>query len=82
MIEGIFLAISANDIFTIYLAVELQSFALYILASVRRYAYSSIEAGLRYFILGSVASGSILYGTSLIYLYLGTIDLHKIYMQL
>lgn len=77
-----FLAISANDLFTIYLAVELQSFALYIMASVRRYAYSSIEAGLRYFILGSVASGCILYGTSLIYIFLGTTDLHNIYILL
>lgn len=81
-IEGMFSLVSANDLFVMYLAIELQSFTLYILASIRRYSHISVEAGLKYFILGSFASGSILYGISLIYGFLGTTIFNEIYLLL
>lgn len=65
-----------------YLSIELQSFALYILASIKRYSNLSIEAGLKYFILGSFASGLILYGITLIYGFLGTTAFNEIYTLL
>ena len=76
-IEGMFLLVSANDPFITYLAIEPQSLTLYILASIRRYSHTSVEAGLKYSILGSFASGSILYGIPLIYGFLGTLLLMK-----
>jgi len=81
-IEGMFLLISANDLFIIYIAIELQSIALYILTSLKRYSNVSIEAGLKYFIYGSFASGMLLYGVSLVYGSLGTTNLTQIYILL
>lgn len=66
-IEGMFILISSNDLFISYLAIELQGLSLYILASSKQDHFKSIEAGLKYFFLGSFASGLILYGISLIY---------------
>jgi NADH:ubiquinone oxidoreductase subunit 2 (subunit N) len=81
-IEGMFLLISANDLFIIYIAVELQSIALYILTSLKRYSNISVEAGLKYFIYGSFASGMLLYGISLVYSSFGTTNLTNIYFLL
>lgn len=64
---GMFLLVSANDLFIMYLALELQSLALYIICSIKRYSNLSIEAGLKYFILGSFSSAILLLGTSLVY---------------
>lgn len=61
-LEGVFLLLSANDLFVIYLAMELQSLALYLLATLKRYSNMSIEAGLKYFIYGSFASSIMLFG--------------------
>ena len=77
-IEGMFIIVSSIDLFYIYLGVELQSLSLYILASLKKYSNLSIEAGLKYFILGSFASGMFLYGISLIYAFLGSTNLIKI----
>lgn len=70
-VGGMFL-ISANDFLTFYLALELQGLALYLLASMNKKSAQSSEAGMKYFILGSVASGILLFGVSLIYGFSGT----------
>lgn len=57
-----------------YLSLELFSFCLYILASFKRYSNLSIEAALKYFILGSFSSGIFLYGISLLYGFFGTVN--------
>lgn len=77
-VEGMFVMLTSNDLFYIYLGIELQSLSLYILASIKKYSNLSIEAGLKYFILGSFASCILLYGISLIYIFLGTLSLEHI----
>lgn len=79
-IEGMFLMISSNDLFVMYIALELQSLSLYILASLKRYSNISVEAGLKYFIYGSFASGMLLFGISLIYGSVGVTDFTNLYM--
>lgn len=79
-IEGMFLMISSNDLFVMYIALELQSLSLYILASLKRYSNVSVEAGLKYFIYGSFASGMLLFGISLIYGSVGVTDFTNLYM--
>ncbi|MEL6373945.1 MAG: NADH-quinone oxidoreductase subunit NuoN [Pseudomonadota bacterium] len=69
---GMMLMISANDLISLYLALELQSLALYCVAAFRRDAVRSSEAGLKYFVLGALSSGILLYGASLIYGFTGT----------
>jgi NADH:ubiquinone oxidoreductase subunit 2 (subunit N) len=64
---GIFLLCSSNDLITAYLSIELQSLAFYILAAFKKNSTYSIEAGLKYFILGAFSSGLFLFGSSLIY---------------
>jgi NADH-quinone oxidoreductase subunit N len=69
---GMMLMISANDFIALYLGLEMQSLALYVIASFHRDEVRSVEAGLKYFVLGALASGMLLYGASLIYGYSGT----------
>ena len=69
---GMMFLISANNFITMYMGFELMSLSLYILASFRRDSARSAEAGLKYFVLGVLASGFILYGISLFYGYTGT----------
>jgi len=69
---GMMIMISANDLITLYLGLELQSLALYVLAAIRRDNVRSSEAGLKYFVLGALSSGMLLYGASLIYGYVGS----------
>jgi len=64
---GIFLLCSSNDLITAYLSIELQSLAFYILAAFKKNSTYSVEAGLKYFILGAFSSGLFLFGSSLIY---------------
>ena len=64
--------ISANDLISLYLGLELQSLALYVIAAFQRDSTRSAEAGLKYFVLGAVASGLLLYGSSLVYGFTGT----------
>lgn len=72
---GMFIMVSANDFLTIYLGLEMQSLSLYILAAAKREDKNATEAGIKYFVLGALASGILLYGISLIYGYLGTTNL-------
>ncbi|MGO7998266.1 proton-conducting transporter membrane subunit, partial [Rhizobium ruizarguesonis] len=67
----ILLMISANDLISLYLALELQSLALYVVAAINRDSLKSTEAGLKYFVLGSLSSGMLLYGMSLVYGFTG-----------
>ena len=69
---GMMLMISANDFIALYVGLEMQSLALYVVASFHRDDVHSVEAGLKYFVLGALASGMLLYGASLIYGYAGT----------
>ena len=69
---GMMMMISANDLMALYLGLELQSLSLYVIAAFRRNHPFSAEAGLKYFILGAVASGLLLYGCSLVYGFTGT----------
>lgn len=69
---GMGMMVSANDLLTLYVGLELQSLSAYVLASFMRRDERSAEAGLKYFILGSLASGILLYGISLVYGFSGT----------
>lgn len=69
---GMMLMASANNLMSLYMALEMQSLALYVLAAFRRDTAVSSEAGLKYFVLGALSSGMLLYGSSLIYGFTGT----------
>jgi NADH-quinone oxidoreductase subunit N len=69
---GMMIMVSANDLMALYMGLELQSLALYVVASLRRESVKSTEAGLKYFVLGALSSGLLLYGASLVYGYAGT----------
>jgi NADH-quinone oxidoreductase subunit N len=68
---GMLLMISANDLIALYLGLEMQSLALYVVAAINRDSVKSTEAGLKYFVLGALSSGMLLYGASLIYGFTG-----------
>lgn len=69
---GMIVMISANDLMSLYIGFELQSLALYITAAIARDSLRSTEAGLKYFVLGALASGLLIYGISLVYGFAGT----------
>jgi NADH-quinone oxidoreductase subunit N len=69
---GMMVMISANDLITLYVGLELQNLALYVVASFDRDSPRSSEAGLKYFVLGGLSSGMLLYGLSLVYGFAGT----------
>lgn len=69
---GMALMISANDLISLYVGLELQSLALYVVAAIRRDTVKSTEAGLKYFVLGALSSGMLLYGASLVYGFSGS----------
>ena len=69
---GMMVMVSAGDLMALYMGLELQSLALYVVASLRRDNVKSTEAGLKYFVLGALSSGLLLYGASLTYGYAGT----------
>ncbi|MBF9045246.1 NADH-quinone oxidoreductase subunit NuoN [Rhodobacterales bacterium HKCCE4037] len=71
-VVGMMLMVSAGDMLALYMGLELQSLALYVVASLRRDSVRSTEAGLKYFVLGALSSGLLLYGVSLTYGYTGT----------
>jgi NADH-quinone oxidoreductase subunit N len=75
---GMLVMVSAGDLMTLYMGVELQSLALYVIAAFRRDSARSTEAGLKYFVLGAISSGLLLYGASLVYGYTGTTRLSGI----
>jgi len=69
---GMMLMVSANDLISLYLGLELQSLALYVVAAFQRDSVRSSEAGLKYFVLGALSSGMLLYGASLVYGFTGS----------
>lgn len=71
---GMSIMVSANDFITLYLGLELNSLAAYVLAAILRQDQRSAEAGLKYFVLGALASGILLYGMSLLYGFTGSTD--------
>lgn len=71
---GLFLLCSSNDLLTAYLAIELQSLAFYVLASFKKTSTYSVDAGIKYFILGAFSSSLFLFGSSLLYGVTGTIN--------
>ncbi len=71
-VVGMMVMVSAGDFMTLYMGLELQSLALYVVAALRRDSVRSTEAGLKYFVLGALSSGLMLYGVSLIYGFAGT----------
>ena len=74
-VVGMMVMVSAGDLLTLYMGLELQSLALYVVAAMRRDSVRSSEAGLKYFVLGSLSSGMLLYGISLVYGFAGTTNL-------
>ncbi|WP_422785552.1 NADH-quinone oxidoreductase subunit NuoN [Roseibium algae] len=75
---GMLLMLSANGMISLYLGLELQSLALYVIAAINRESVRSTEAGLKYFVLGSLSSGMLLYGMSLVYGFSGQIGFPQI----
>lgn len=69
---GMMVMVSAGDLMALYMGLELMSLALYVVASLRRDSVKSTEAGLKYFVLGALSSGLLLYGASLVYGYSGS----------
>ncbi|MEF3047500.1 NADH-quinone oxidoreductase subunit NuoN [Pseudotabrizicola sp. L79] len=69
---GMMMMVSAGDLMALYMGLELQSLSLYVVAAMRRDSAKSSEAGLKYFVLGSLSSGLFLYGASLTYGFAGT----------
>ena len=75
---GMLLMISSNNLMAMYLSIELQSLALYVLATIKRDSLYSAESGVKYFILGALSSGILLYGFSLIYGFTGSTSFEDI----
>ena len=69
---GMMMMVSAGDLMALYMGLELQSLALYVIAAFHRDSLKSTEAGLKYFVLGALSSGMLLYGASFVYGYTGT----------
>ena len=81
-VVGMMFMVSANDLMILYLGLELQSLALYVVASMRRESLKSTEAGMKYFVLGALSSGLLLYGASLVYGYSGSTNFQSIITSL
>lgn len=75
---GMMMMVSAGDLISLYMGLELQSLSLYVLAAFKRDSQRATEAGLKYFVLGALASGMLLYGASLIYGFTGTVNFVKL----
>ncbi len=75
---GMMVLISSNDLMVLYMGIELQSLPLYVIAAMRRDSVRSSEAGLKYFLLGALSSGLLLYGASLIYGFTGSTNYGEI----
>ena len=71
-VTGMMVMVSSGDLIVLYMGLELQSLALYVVAAFNRDSARSTEAGLKYFVLGALSSGMLLYGASLVYGYAGT----------
>jgi NADH-quinone oxidoreductase subunit N len=75
---GMMMMVSANDLMSLYIGIELHSLALYVVAAMKRDSAKATEAGLKYFVLGALSSGMLLYGASLIYGFTGQTQLDLI----
>ncbi len=75
---GMMIMVSAQNFITLYMGLELQSLSLYVLAAFNRDSLRSSEAGLKYFVLGALSSGMLLYGISFIYGFTGSTDFHAV----
>ena len=75
---GMMMMVSANDLMSLYIGLELQSLSLYVLAAIKRDDSRATEAGLKYFVLGALSSGMLLYGASLVYGFTGHTNLQQI----
>jgi hypothetical protein len=75
---GIFVLISANSLLTVYLGIELLSLSLYAMVAFDRDSGIAAEAAIKYFVLGAIASGVLLYGMSMLYGLTGTLDLDQL----
>jgi NADH-quinone oxidoreductase subunit N len=73
-VAGMMVMVSARDLIALYLGIELMSLSLYVIAAIDRENLRSTEAGLKYFVLGALSSGMLLYGASLIYGFTGTVS--------
>ncbi|OCX61128.1 NADH-quinone oxidoreductase subunit N [Thioclava sp. SK-1] len=80
-VVGMMMMVSAGDLMSLYLGLELQSLSLYVVAALRRDSARSSEAGLKYFVLGALSSGILLYGASLTYGFAGTTQFSGIYQM-
>jgi proton-translocating NADH-quinone oxidoreductase chain N len=78
-VTGMMLVVSSHDLIAMYLAIELQSFCMYIIAALKRNSEFSTEAGLKYFILGAFSSGLLLFGCSLVYGFTGTTNYQQLF---
>ncbi len=78
---GMFIMVSSHDLIALYIGVEMQSLALYVLAAYARDDAKSSEAGLKYFVLGALSSGLLLYGCSLVYGFTGSVRFDVIAAQ-
>jgi NADH-quinone oxidoreductase subunit N len=79
---GMMMMVSANDLMSLYVGLELQSLALYVLAAIKRDDPKATEAGLKFFVLGALSSGMLLYGASLIYGFTGHTNLQEIVLAI
>ena len=79
---GIFVLISANSLLTVYIGVELLALSVYAMVAFDRDSGIAAESAIKYFVLGAIASGTLLYGMSLIYGLTGTLDLEQIALKL
>ena len=77
-VVGMMIMVSAGDLMNLYMGLELQSLSLYVVAAFRRDSLKSTEAGLKYFVLGALSSGLLLYGASMVYGYTGTTNLGRV----
>jgi len=75
---GMMIMVSANDLMSLYIGIELQSLSLYVIAAMKRESGKATEAGLKYFVLGALSSGMLLYGASMIYGFTGHTQLNEI----
>jgi len=76
--SGMLAMISANDLMSLYIGLELESLSLYVLASFKRDEVRSTEAGLKYFVLGALSSGMLLYGCTMVYGFAGTTSFERL----
>jgi len=75
---GMSIMVSANNLLSMYIGIEMQSLALYIMAAWNRDSLRASEAGLKYFVLGALSSGLLLYGASMVYGFTGSLDFETI----